>query len=255
MFTYLSTSWGIRSYKQERDFWKSSAWKTRRCIPNSSFDLCTFFYSYPFALAQLNHHYQPIQHAEGYLKAIVWFLQVWGKEEKILETKTQMTSLHSDLGQSHRNKLRTRQSLLRAAQEETGPEPTNQDILTQSSPPSCTGHAVKRSPDKCFTETSEHKLSFRWEYTSECKVNGFLVTSFCHFGLPVIKQNFFPIYLKLGRKDFSKTTWMSELQGPQIYQLSGPIYHVKQWIYHLWQGEFKSLGTKNAFLYWSQDNY
>ena len=115
-----------------------------------------------------------------------------------------MTSLHSDLGQSHRNKLRTRQSLLRAAHEETGPEPTNQDILTQSSPHSSTGHAFKRSPDKCFTETSEHKLSFRWEYTSECKVNGFLVTSFRRFGLPVIKQNFFPIYLKLGEERFFK---------------------------------------------------
>ena len=67
-----------------------------------------------------------------------------------------------------------------------------------AAPPTQLPWPLTQAPDKCFTETSVHKFSFRWGYISKCKVNGFLVTSFGHSGFPVIKQDFFSYLFRVG---------------------------------------------------------
>lgn len=161
-----------------------------------------------------------------------------------------MISLCSNLGEPQAC-LVTWQIPFRARQVEMGPKLANQDIHIQTFPYiGPWAISFKISPHKYFMKAFEHRCSFWW---SQCKVNC-CVTSFGHFGLPAVKQNFLFSLYKVGGGRFSITTQMSERQRPQIYQLGGPIYHVKQWIYRLWHGEFKSLGTKTAFFYWSQDN-
>lgn len=124
-----------------------------------------------------------------------------------------MISLCSNMGEPQAC-LVTWQFLFRARQVEMGPNLTNQDIHIQTFP--YTGPwaiSFKISPHKYFMKAFEHRCSFWW---SQCKVNC-CVTSFGHFGLPAVKQNFlFSLYKVGGGRLFNNNSNVRATEASNI---------------------------------------